>query len=91
MNKTIDTGYINRDNECTQRHTVLTTHEGNAVNTLFILIALTFSNGQMYDYQVTGNIWKSSYDCMVEYKKLSKHQSNNTKFVCMAYDGEVHK
>lgn len=55
------------------------------MNTLFILIALTFSNGQMYDDQVTGNVWKSYDDCMVEYKKLSKHQSNGTKFVCMQY------
>ena len=55
------------------------------MNTLFILIALTFSNGNMYDAEVTGNIWKSYDDCMVEYNKLSKHQSNGTKFVCMQY------
>ena len=35
--------------------------------------------------EVTGNIWKSYEDCMQEYKKLSKQQSNNTKFVCMGY------
>ena len=56
------------------------------MSTLFILIALTFSNGQMYDNQVTGNIWKSYDDCMVEYKQLRKHESNGTKFVCMQYD-----
>lgn len=61
------------------------------MNGLFILIALTFGNGQMYDDQVTGNVWKSYDDCITEYKQLSKHQSDNTKFVCMAYDGEVHK
>lgn len=58
------------------------------MNTLYILIALTFSNGHMYDDQVTGEVWKSFDDCMVEYKKLSKHQSNNTKFVCMVYDNK---
>ena len=61
------------------------------MNTLFILIALTFSNGQMYDNQVTGNIWKSYDDCMVEYKKLRKHESNGTKFVCMQYDDKTNK
>ena len=60
------------------------------MNTLFILIALTFSNGQMYDDQATGNVWKSYEDCITEYNKLSKHQSNSTKFVCMSYNGEVH-
>ena len=53
---------------------------------LFILIALTFSNGQMYDDQVTGNVWKSYDDCVQEYKKLSKQESNDTKFVCMSYN-----
>ena len=61
------------------------------MNTLYILIALTFGNGQMYDDQVTGNVWNSYEDCIAEYKKLSKHQSNDTKFVCMSYNGEVHK
>lgn len=56
------------------------------MNTLFILIALTFSNGHMYDQEVTGNVWKSQEDCMQEYKKLKKHESNGTKFVCMVYD-----
>ena len=59
------------------------------MNSLFILIALTFSNGQMYDDQVTGNVWGSYEDCITEYKQLSKHQSSNTKFVCMTYEGEV--
>ena len=61
------------------------------MNALFILIALTFSNGKMYDNQVTGNIWKSYDDCMVEYKRLSKHESNGTKFVCMKYDDKTLK
>jgi hypothetical protein len=59
------------------------------MNTLFILIALTFNSGKMYDHQVTGQVWASYEDCLVEYKKLSKHQSNTTKFVCMSYEGEV--
>ena len=61
------------------------------MNSLFILIALTFSNGHMYDEQVTGNIWKSYDDCMAEYKRLSKHESNGTKFVCMKYDDKTLK
>ena len=64
----------------------INTQEGNNMNGLFILIALTFGNGQMYDMEVTGNVWKSYEDCMQEYKKLSKHQSNDTKFVCMNYN-----
>lgn len=60
------------------------------MNSLFILIALTFSNGQMYDHELTGQVWKSYDDCIAEYKHYSKHQSNNTKFVCMSYNGEVH-
>ena len=59
------------------------------MNTLYILIALTFSNGNMYDEQVTGQVWSSYGDCITEYKILSKHQSNKTKFVCMTYEGEV--
>lgn len=58
------------------------------MNTLFILIALTFSNGHMYYDQVTGQVWKSFDDCMVEYKKLHKYQSNDTKFVCMVYNNK---
>ena len=59
------------------------------MNSLFILIALTFSNGNMYDSQVSGQVWSSYEDCITEYKTLSKHQSNTTKFVCMTYEGEV--
>ena len=53
------------------------------MNTLYILIALTFSNGNMYQYEVTGNLWKGKEDCLLEYKQMSKQQTNNTKFVCM--------
>jgi len=38
------------------------------MNTLFILIALTFSNGQMYDDQVTGNVCTSLYVCNTQNK-----------------------
>ena len=91
MNKVIDNVWVINDNEHIGSNNTTNTQAGNNMNGLFILIALTFGNGQMYDNQVTGNIWKSYDDCTQEYKKLSKHQSNNTKFVCMAYDGEVHK
>ena len=53
------------------------------MNTLYILLALTFSNGNMQQYEVSGKLWKGKEDCLVEHKQLSKHQTNNTKFVCM--------
>ena len=53
------------------------------MNTLYILLALTFSNGNMHQHEVTGKLWKGKGDCLVEYKKMSKHQTNNTKYVCM--------
>lgn len=56
------------------------------MSTLYILIALTFSNGNIQQHEVTGNLWKGNDDCLVEYKQLSKQQTNNTKFVCMPID-----
>ena len=61
------------------------------MNALFILIALTFSNGQMYDQEVTGQVWESYEDCIAEYKHYSKSQNSNTKFVCMSYDDKEHR
>ena len=43
------------------------------MNTLYILLALTFSNGNMYEHEVTSNLWKGKEDCLVEYKQMSKH------------------
>ena len=58
------------------------------MNTLYILLALTFSNGNMQQYEVTGNLWKGKEDCLVEYKQMSKHQTNSTKFVCIPVNNE---
>ena len=58
------------------------------MNTLYILIALTFSNGNMYEQEVTGNLWKGEDVCLLEYEKLSKYQTNNTKFVCMPVNND---
>ena len=58
------------------------------MNTLYILLALTLSNGNMYEHEVTGSLWKGKVDCLIEYKRLSKHQTNNTKFVCMPVNND---
>ena len=58
------------------------------MSTLYILIALTFSNGNMYEHEVTGNLWKGKEYCLVEYKRLSKQQTNNTKYVCIPVNNE---
>ena len=58
------------------------------MNTLYILLALTFSNGNMQQHEVSGKLWKGKEDCLVEYKQLSKQQTNNTKFVCMPVNNE---
>ena len=58
------------------------------MNTPYILIALTLSNGNMQQHEVTGNLWKGKEDCLVEYKQMSKQQTNNTKFVCMPINND---
>ena len=58
------------------------------MSTLYILIALTFSNGDMQQYEVTGNLWEGKENCLAEYKQLSKQQTNNTKYVCMLVNNE---
>ena len=55
---------------------------------LYILLALTLSNGNMQQYEVTRNLWKCKDDCLVEYKRLSKQQTNNTKYVCIPVNNE---
>ena len=58
------------------------------MNTLYILLALTFSNGNMQQHEVSGKLWKGKEDCLLEYKQMSKRQTNNTKFVCMLVNNE---
>ena len=44
------------------------------MSTLYILLALTFSNGNMQQHEVTGNLWKGKEACLVEYKQMSNIQ-----------------
>ena len=57
------------------------------MNSLFILIMFTFSNGSMIDTEVTGNVWKSKEDCLIEYKhmqQLAQHKES-TQLACIPY------
>ena len=54
------------------------------MNTLFILVALTFSNGTMTEKLVLNQSFKTEEACMLAYKEILKTQHKKTIAYCTA-------
>ena len=52
------------------------------MNTLFILVSLTFSNGAMTEKQVIDQTFKTEEACMLAYKQILKTQHKKTIAYC---------